>query len=131
EQMIQVKASLDNRTNPRLNLPGCQAYFYSVFQNLFDNALKFRNPYKSLIITVSQQQVSGKIAILFSDNGIGMDLDRVQGQLFKQHQRFHAETEGHGMGLYLVKTQVEAMGGTVRVESRPGAGTTFLLTFSL
>lgn len=129
-QLDAVNALVENQLPESLVLPGNNAYFYSIFNNLITNAIKYRNPEKNLKITVSQVAEAGKITILFSDNGIGMDLTQIKGQLFQLYKRFHAGTEGRGIGLYLVKTQTEAMGGSISVQSEPGAGTTFLLTFT-
>ncbi|MFC5271095.1 PAS domain S-box protein [Adhaeribacter terreus] len=131
EQLEAVNAHLENRLSPDLILPGSTAYFYSIFNNLITNAIKYRNPEVQLKITISQQTESQKISILFTDNGMGMDLPQINNQLFQLYKRFHPGTEGRGIGLYLVKTQTETMGGRISVQSQPGEGTTFILTFSL
>jgi signal transduction histidine kinase len=67
--------------------------------------------------------------MLFKDNGIGIDLERNRDKVFGLYQRFHDYPDSKGMGLYLVKSQVEAMGGTISIESEVDKGTTFTLTF--
>ncbi|MFZ6013074.1 MAG: ATP-binding protein, partial [Bacteroidota bacterium] len=63
------------------------------------------------------------------DNGIGVDLDLHRSKLFTLYSRFHDHTEGKGLGLFMVKTQMLAMGGNIDVESMVGEGTTFYLYF--
>lgn len=65
--------------------------------------------------------------ISVKDNGLGLDTKGLDGKLFGLYQRFHTHTEGKGMGLHLVKTQIEALGGEVAVESTLNVGATFLL----
>ena len=60
-----------------------------------------------------------------SDNGLGIDLARHSGDLFKLYKRFHTHIEGKGLGLYLVKQQVEKMNGRIEVSSAPGEWTRF------
>jgi hypothetical protein len=59
------------------------------------------------------------------DNGLGIDLKRNRDNLFKLYKRFHFHTEGKGLGLYLVKLQVEALGGHIAVESEINRYTKF------
>jgi signal transduction histidine kinase len=67
--------------------------------------------------------------VTVTDNGIGMDMDRVGPHIFKLYKRFNSSIEGKGLGLFLVKTQVEALSGRIAVNSLPGRGTTFTLYF--
>jgi signal transduction histidine kinase len=62
---------------------------------------------------------------LISDNGLGIDLALHQNNIFNLYKRFHTHVDGKGMGLYLVKTQVTALGGKIEVESKVNVGTTF------
>jgi light-regulated signal transduction histidine kinase (bacteriophytochrome) len=64
-----------------------------------------------------------------SDNGLGIDLEKHANSIFSLYKRFHLHTEGRGLGLYLIKTQMTAVGGHVEVESTLGEGTTFILYF--
>ena len=67
--------------------------------------------------------------LLVSDNGIGMDLDAIKYKIFGLNQTFHHNKDGKGLGLYLVKTQLEEMGGSIEVESEIDKGSTFIITF--
>ena len=67
--------------------------------------------------------------MIFKDNGIGIDLERNRTKVFGLYQRFHNYPDSKGLGLYLVKSQVETMGGTIEIDSEVNIGTTFTLTF--
>jgi signal transduction histidine kinase len=78
---------------------------------------------------VSSKEVGENIILIFKDNGIGIDLERNGDKIFGLYQRFHNHPDSKGLGLYLVKSQVESMGGTINVESEVDKGTTFTITF--
>ncbi len=104
-----------------------RAYLDSIFVNLLSNAIKYRDPTRALLIKIESQLIEGAPCITIQDNGLGIDLNRFKQNIFGLYKRFHLHVEGKGMGLYLVKTQVEAMGGKIEVTSEPGKGTTFLI----
>jgi signal transduction histidine kinase len=52
-------------------------------------------------------------------------------KIFTLYQRFHLSVEGKRLGLFLVKTQVNALNGTIDVESKPEAGATFVVKFPI
>ena len=60
---------------------------------------------------------------------MGIDLERYKDRIFGMYQRFHAGKEGKGLGLYMIKAQVLAMGGKIEVESQIEIGTIFKLYF--
>ena len=72
-----------------------------------------------------------KIQLSFEDNGIGIDLSQHGNAIFGLYKRFHLQTEGKGMGLFMVKTQVEVLGGSVSVKSELGKGTAFIIDLPL
>lgn len=106
-----------------------KAYLESILLNLLTNAIKYRSPNRQLKIFVSSKEVSNNITLVFKDNGIGIDMERNADKIFGLYQRFHNYPDSKGLGLYLVKSQVETMGGTISVQSEVNKGTTFTLTF--
>jgi signal transduction histidine kinase len=101
---------------------------YSALFNLIGNAIKYRSVKKpEILIQIDQSALETKIKI--SDNGIGIDLVKHGDDLFKPYKRFATEIEGKGLGLFLVKSHVEALHGTITVESNIGVGTSFIITF--
>ena len=103
-----------------------------IFQNLIINAMKFnRAPHKR--VELGWYSVGEHACELFvRDNGIGIDLRYIE-QIFHVFQRLHTQQEydGTGIGLAIVKKAVSRMGGTVRVVSTPGEGSTFFVTLPL
>ncbi|MCE2847382.1 MAG: PAS domain-containing sensor histidine kinase [Sphingobacteriales bacterium] len=105
-----------------------RAYFGSIFYNLLSNAVKYRDSKRPCIIHISSTAKDGRVVFRVSDNGIGIDLQRYGDKVFGLYKRFHGNTvEGTGLGLHLVKTQVEALEGTILISSEPGVGTTFTI----
>ncbi|MBB6611701.1 PAS domain S-box protein [Pontibacter sp. Tf4] len=130
ETTTAIKATVILKTQGGIVLQAKRAYLYSILHNLFTNAIKYRSEERplQLQLTISKNS-DGSTAIQVTDNGLGMDMDAIRPHIFKLYNRFHVHTEGRGLGLYLVKSQVEAMGGTIEVESVKGEGTTFKIHF--
>lgn len=103
-------------------------YIESIFYNLINNAIKYRHPDKEPIITIKSYLDEQNIIIEFTDNGLGMDTEKNKQHLFSLYKRFHFHVEGKGLGLYLVKTQIESLGGTINVKSQLNQGTTFIIS---
>jgi PAS domain S-box-containing protein len=106
-----------------------KSYLHSIFYNLIVNSIKYRYPGRKPVITITSRRVDGKIILSFEDNGSGIDLEKKGDQLFGLYKRFHTNIEGKGMGLFMVKTQVEVLGGKIIVRSQPDYGTIFELEF--
>ena len=106
-----------------------KSYLQSIFYNLISNSIKYRQPNVCPIIEISSQLKKNKLILQFKDNGSGIDLERKGDQIFGLYKRFHADTEGKGMGLYMVKTQVETLGGKISVTSKVNKGTVFTIEF--
>ena len=100
-----------------------------ILTHLIANALKFKSYEVNPLIHVISSRTENHVVLAVSDNGLGIDIQKYQNKLFNLYQRFHTHREGRGVGLYLVKTQMEALGGNVTVESNLGEGTTFYLHF--
>ncbi|WP_317175427.1 PAS domain-containing sensor histidine kinase [Pontibacter cellulosilyticus] len=103
-----------------------KAYLYSIFYNLLSNAIKYRAIDRKLRVEVKCQASPDKgVLISFSDNGSGFDMAKAKDNVFKLYKRFHKNKNGRGIGLYLIKTHLEAMGGQIEVTSKTGVGTSF------
>ncbi|MEQ9412921.1 MAG: ATP-binding protein, partial [Cyclobacteriaceae bacterium] len=101
----------------------------SIIQNLVGNAIKYRSPERNPEIEVKTFRVNDETYFSVVDNGLGINLERHGGKIFGLHKTFHRHTEAKGVGLFITKTQVEAMGGTITVESTVGKGSTFTINF--
>ncbi|MBC5836590.1 PAS domain-containing sensor histidine kinase [Flavobacterium muglaense] len=104
-------------------------YIESILQNLLSNSIKYRSTDKELKISIKSFHSNNSTYIVFEDNGIGIDLKRNKDKIFGLYQKFHNQPNSKGLGLYLVKSQVEAMEGSINVTSTVNIGTTFTITF--
>jgi signal transduction histidine kinase len=104
-------------------------YLDSILLNLICNAIKYRHPGRSPVISIRSEVQGNYFMLTIQDNGLGMDMEQYKDKLFTLYGRFHFHIDGKGMGLYLVKTQMVAMGGKIEVESKLDEGTTFHLSF--
>ena len=108
-------------------ITGNRVYLYSIFLNLISNSIKYHQPGIAPVIKVSTEINNGKLLIRFRDNGLGIDLNKYADKVFGLYKRFHAEIEGKGMGLFMVKSQVELLGGKISVDSSVNNGTIFTI----
>lgn len=108
-----------------------KSYLYSIFFNLISNSIKYGQPAQKTMIRIATKKVNNTIEINFRDNGIGFDVQKHRENLFRLYKRFHNHKEGKGMGLYMVKTQVETLGGRITVDSKIDVGTTFKIVFEV
>jgi len=102
-----------------------RAYLSSILYNLISNAIQYRSPERKPTIHITSVLKDRTLVLEVSDNGLGIDLNRYQQDLYKLYKRFHDHIPGKGLGLYLVKQQVEKLNGSIEVESVPHQGTTF------
>lgn len=98
-------------------------YIQSILFNLISNAMKYRHLQRQPVITVKTGREDDMVCLSVADNGIGIDNDNLD-MIFQLYKRFHFHVEGRGMGLFLVKTQVDALGGFIKVDTKVGIGTT-------
>jgi signal transduction histidine kinase len=118
--------------NTHFEVPAMQfpkMYLDSIFYNMISNALKYSKADAVPVITISSIQEKGKLKLLFSDNGIGIDLARHGKDMFKLNQTFHSGFDSKGVGLFMTKTQIETFGGQISVKSEPDIGTEFEIDF--
>jgi PAS domain S-box-containing protein len=109
-----------------------KSYMLSIFYNLISNSIKYRKLGMAPIIDIKSRKLADKIELLFRDNSIGMDLESKSEQVFGLYKRFHPQhAEGKGMGLFMVKTQVETLGGKISVKSKVNEGTEFKIEFDV
>lgn len=104
-------------------------YVESILYNLISNAIKYRDPQRSPFIAIKTTHEKEFVCLAVMDNGLGIDLSKYKQSVFNLYKRFHVHVEGKGLGLYLVKTQIEALGGRVEIKSEPNEGTTFQVYF--
>jgi PAS domain S-box-containing protein len=107
-----------------------KAYLQSILINLISNAIRYHSPERCLLINITTfEDEAGNIIFTFSDNGSGIDLRRYKDRVFGLYQRFHSAVGGQGLGLFIIKSQVTALGGKIDIDSELNKGTTFTMTF--
>jgi signal transduction histidine kinase len=119
-----------NHIPSKLNVYGIPAYVESIILNLLTNAVKYKHPNKNPKITVTAKKEGNKIVFSVEDNGIGIDLNKNGDKLFGMYKTFHNNDDARGIGLYITKNQIEAMGGSIIACSELNIGTTFKVYFN-
>lgn len=122
-----AEITIDMENAPTVNFP--PKYLNSIFHNLISNALKYRSPDRPLKIEIRTRKNAGSILLTVKDNGLGLDLEKHKDSVFKIGKVFHKHPNAKGLGLYMTKAQVEAMGGKIWVESAPEKGAIFYIVF--
>jgi signal transduction histidine kinase len=108
-----------------------QYYIESIFQNLISNAIKYKSLERPLELNIFTKMTSTHLKLYIKDNGLGINLKLHKHKIFGLYQRFHENSESKGIGLYIVNSQVRALGGTIEVKSEEGVGTTFIVSFKI
>lgn len=104
-------------------------YLESVFLNLITNSIKYTRPDCLPVISIYSEKGKGVNRLIFTDNGLGFDMEKVKDEIFGLHQKFHNHTDSKGIGLYLVHSHVTSLGGKISVESKINEGTRFIISF--
>ncbi|MEJ7694680.1 ABC transporter substrate-binding protein [Daejeonella sp.] len=104
-------------------------FLHSILLNLLTNAVKYGSDKRKLIISLKTRVQKDYTVLYFSDNGLGMDMTKFGSKIFGLYQRFHNKIEGKGLGLYIIKSQIESLDGKIEVDSMPDVGTTFKISF--
>jgi signal transduction histidine kinase len=106
-----------------------RTYLEGILLNLITNSLKYRSNKRTLTIRIGMDKVGEELRLTFQDNGQGLDTERYKDRLFGLYQRFHNNTDSKGLGLFLAKTQLEALGGRIEAEGKVDEGLTLRLYF--
>ncbi len=104
-------------------------YFESIILNLITNSIKYKLANQNPHIQIGVYNDLGFKVITFKDNGLGIDLKKHGHKIFGMYNTFHTHQDAKGLGLFIIKTQIEAMGGKIEIESKEGEGTTFKVYF--
>jgi signal transduction histidine kinase len=128
------EANLDNY-GLKLNLGisvvnAVPSYLESILFHIISNSVKFKNVGTSVSIWIDTVQDRERTKLTIRDDGPGFDQEKLASKLFQPFQRFNLTHSGNGIGLFLVKTQVEAIGGEIKLESAVSRGVTVNIWFS-
>lgn len=127
--ILQKNVTITTDFNQAYEVDFNRSYLESVLLNLVTNAVKYSSPKRIPVIQVKTEKMEGGVKMYFSDNGLGIDLQRNKDRIFGLYQRFHDHADSKGLGLYMVNSQIRVMGGGIDVESEVDRGTTFIITF--
>ena len=116
---------INNSVNPDIQILGIPAYMDSILLNLISNAIKYRSPECDSFVNLKTSIENNFVILSIEDNGLGIDLKKHEQKLFGMYKTFHHNKDARGIGLFITKNQVEAIGGKIEVESKVGCGSTF------
>lgn len=106
-------------------------FIHQILHHLLHNAIQFHGPDRTPVVTLAVKAgtVPGQVEFHVTDNGMGIEHESLP-RIFEPYKRLHYSVGGRGLGLYIVKTMVEAMQGRVTVESEPGKGSGFTVVLA-
>lgn len=110
-------------------IPYPRGYLQSIFYNLISNAIKYRAPERKPVIKLRTFIKGNHYQFICQDNGLGIDLARHGDKIFELYSTFHDLENSRGVGLHITKNQLEALGGSIRVESQVHQGSIFYVNF--
>lgn len=125
EVNAEVTFSIDQSI--KLNFPLTD--FSTILFNLIENAIKFRDPNRTLKIDFIVTETHDEVILKIKDNGLGFDEKVAKGKLFVFYQRMHGKIEGKGLGLQIVRNIMDIHEGQIHFMSQTGLGSIFLLNF--
>jgi PAS domain S-box-containing protein len=125
---LKVTLRYDFSNAPLINYP--RIYLESILMNLLNNALKYHSADRLPVIDIRTYREGGHLMLEFKDNGRGINLEKHSQNIFKLYKTFHKHPDAKGLGLYMTKNQIEAMGGKIFVESKEFEGTKFIVNFN-
>lgn len=129
ETIREIDAHIDIHIDTDIEVAYHQAYMDSVLLNLLSNAIKYRHPERQLQVSVQAVKTAHGTKLIFTDNGLGIDIKQHSEKVFGMYKTFHGNKNARGVGLFMIKTQIEAMGGNISINSEPGVGSTFTVEF--
>ena len=108
-----------------------EIFLKSIFLNLISNSIKYKSPDRVPVIHIASRKLNNNTTQLtFSDNGLGIDLEKHHNKIFGFRKTFHNHPDSKGVGLYMTKSQIEALNGTIDISSKVNKGTTFTINIA-
>ncbi|MDI6050316.1 PAS domain S-box protein [Flavobacterium sp. XS2P24] len=101
------------------------AYLESILYNIISNSIRYSHPERKPTIIIKWITDDENKILQISDNGVGIDLVKNADKIFGMYKTFTNNADSKGIGLFITKNQIDAMGGNITVESEPNIGTTF------
>ena len=124
-QILGSKAVVTSNFSEIPNIEYPKLYMESIMLNLLSNSIRYRSPDRIAKIHFCTKINNNEIVLIVKDNGLGIDLKKHGHKLFGLNNTFHRHPDSKGVGLFMTKTQIETIGGSITVESEVDKGTTF------
>lgn len=125
---MEINAELHFDVPPDFKVTFYPAYLESVLFNLISNAIRYHDPEKDPWVKVWVEEKKEVQLLYVSDNGLGIDIEKHGDEIFKYRRTVHNHPDSTGIGLYLIRSQIESLGGEITVNSIVGKGTTFCVS---
>ena len=127
-QSMEINAELHFDIPSNFKVQFYPAYLESVLFNLISNALRYHNPEKEPWVKVWQEDEPNFTRLFVADNGLGIDMEKHGDEIFKYRKTVHNHPDSSGIGLYLIRSQIESLGGEISFKSILGEGSTFCIS---
>ena len=121
----QSKVEIINEIGNDVVVKAIPAYLDSIIMNFVTNSIKYRSGNRKSYLKIMAEPIDNFYILYFIDNGLGINLQKHGDKLFGMYKTFHQHEDSRGIGLFITKNQVEAIGGKIEVESQENVGTTF------
>ncbi|WP_179351545.1 PAS domain-containing sensor histidine kinase [Winogradskyella vidalii] len=125
--ILESKTEITVDIDPKIVVKGVPAYLDSILLNFLTNAIKYKKPNEPAKIDINTNRDKEFVVLEIKDYGQGIDLKKYGDKLFGMYKTFHKHEDSRGIGLFITKNQVEAIGGKIEVESKVNEGTTFYI----
>lgn len=129
-QISEASAIITSDFSEAPNTEYPKIYMESIMLNLLSNSIRYRSPDRIPNIHFWTEMNINGIQLMAKDNGLGIDLKKQGHRLFGLSNTFHRHPDSKGVGLYMTKTQIEAVGGSITAESEVDSGSTFIVTLN-
>lgn len=128
--LLNDNVEIKNKISENIVINTIPAYFESILFNLISNAIKYKDSKKESFVEISAKKTNDKTIIKVKDNGIGIDLKLNKDKIFGMYKTFHGNDDAIGLGLFMTRNHVEALGGKIEVKSEINVGTEFKVTLN-
>lgn len=122
------QAKVETNVSPDVVINYNPAYMESILLNFISNAIKYSSPNRQPEISINYVSGDAQAVLEIKDNGMGIDLTKNEKLIFGMYNTFHGNEDALGIGLFITKNQVEAMGGKIWVESAVDQGSSFKIS---
>ncbi len=116
---------IENQIPENTIVKGVESYLDSIFMNLITNGIKYCSDERDSFVRIYLKEKEQYLVLCVEDNGLGIDLAKNREKIFGLYKTFHEHPDSRGIGLFITKNQIEAMGGKIDVESEVGKGSIF------